>query len=95
MKSCKETGKCAVYTCNFNSNWPREEFRLINVNMTFNGAQAEVGSYTVCTHLQVENKGKGCQSNIKLIAFIVTNILLQKYHHRSNGQKVFKKINIP
>ena len=71
MKSCKETGKCAVYTCNFNSNWPREEFRLINVNMTFNGAQAEVGSYTVCTHLQVENKGKGCQSIIKLIAFIV------------------------
>ena len=26
--------------------------------MTFKGADAEVGLYTVCTHLQVENKGK-------------------------------------
>ena len=58
MKPRKETGKCAVYTCNFNSNWPKEEFKFINVNMTFKGAEAEVGSYTVCTHLQIENKGK-------------------------------------
>ena len=26
--------------------------------MTFKGAEDEVSSYTVCTHLQVENKGK-------------------------------------
>ena len=63
MKPCKETGKCAVYTCNFNSNWPKEESKFINVNMNFKSAQDEVSSYTVCTHLQVaglqvENKGK-------------------------------------
>ena len=56
--SFKETGKCAVYTCDFDSNWPKEEFIFINVNMTFKGAQAQVGSYTVCTYLEVENKGK-------------------------------------
>jgi len=54
--SCKETGTCAVYTWCFNSNWPKGEFKLINVNMTFKGAEDEVSSYTVCTHLQVENK---------------------------------------
>ena len=56
--SFKETGKCAVYTCDFNSNWPKGEFVFINVHMTFKGAQAKVNSYTVCTHLKVENKGK-------------------------------------
>ena len=63
MKPCKETGTCAVYTWCFSSNWPKDEYKLINVNMTFKGAEDEVSSYTVCTHLQVaglqvENKGK-------------------------------------